>query len=286
MSKFLDELAVFVKEKGYNTIRISEIIGSNQPETVEFQSANPCQNSYSVAKTYAMTAIGLLYDKGLISLDEKICDILSAYLPESGMDNRWFDCTVRMALTHSLGLPGGFLDIDVNPASLFGFDYLDYTFKTQLIFDPGTESRYTDGAFYLLSRIVYEKTGLKTDDFLWREMLYKLGYQEFAWSHCPAGHPMGGTGVYVRSEDMAKLGAVYLNNGVYNGERLLSEEWVHLASENCFALDWNEDKTVYYKGGMCGQKLIIAPDQNRVLAIHSFGADTGAIMNWMEQNGN
>lgn len=277
MSDFLNALKEFIKEQPFDIIRASEIHNGGEVETLEYTPANPCQNTYSVAKLFTATAIGMLYDSGVLRLDEKVCDILSDFVPAEGMDARWYNNTVEMALTHRLGLPGGFLDIDTTPSATFTDDYLHYLFTYPLCYEPGTQSRYSDGAFYLLSRIVTAKTGEKLDDFMWKKMLLQLGFQEMAFSHCPKGYPMGATGLYIHSSDMAKLGAVYLNKGTYKGTRFLSEEWCTLATENEYAIDWDETHTIYFKGGMCGQKLIIAPAQNRVVALQAYGANSDTV---------
>lgn len=281
MRKFIDDCAEFIAAQSLDITRVS-VYKDRMIETVECVPANPCQNCYSVAKTFTMTAIGLLYDKRMIRLDEKICDIFADELPKDGMDPRWYDCTVEMALKHRLGLPGGFLDIDCNPSATFGEDYLNYMFTYTLEYTPNTDSKYSDGAYYLLSRIVEKKTGMGTDNFLWKEMLYKLGFQEMAWSHCPMGHVMGATGLYIHTSDMVKLGAVYLNGGTYNGERLISEEWVKLATENEYSLNWDEDRKVYSKGGMRGQKLFVIPSKKLAGAIQSFEGNSDAVVNWIK----
>ena len=281
MSRFLDACAAYVKTLPFEIIRLTEI-HNGISETLEYKEENPCQNTYSVAKTFTMTAVGLLYDKGLIRLDEKVCDILADDLPESGMDERWRNCTVEWALTHSLGIPGGFLDIDTHKSSEFTQDFLGYMLTYPLAYEPGTESRYADGSYYLLSCIVEKKAGLPLDNFLWRELLCRLDFQEMAWSHCPKGHAIGATGLYIHSQDMAKLGLLYLQGGVYNGERLLSEEWVNLAVTKEFALEWDGTRTIYFKGGMCGQKLIIAPEQNRVVAMQAYGANSNLIADFVK----
>ncbi|MCQ2484941.1 MAG: beta-lactamase family protein [Clostridia bacterium] len=281
MSKFIDDCAEFIAAQSLDITRVS-VYKDGMIETAECVPANPCQNCYSVAKAFTMTAIGLLYDKGMIRLDEKICDIFSEELPENGMDLRWYDCTVEMALKHRLGLPGGFLDIDCNPSAMFGEDYLNYMFTYPLEYTPNTDKKYSDGAYYLLSRIVEKKTGMDTDNFLWKEMLYKLGFQEMAWSHCPMGHVMGATGLYIHSADMVKLGAVYLNGGTYNGERLISEEWVKLATENEYSLNWDKDRKVYSKGGMRGQKLFVIPSKKLAGAIQSFEGNSDAVAKWIK----
>ncbi len=272
MSDLLDKLAAYVRSQGWNTYSVSVAVGDKEPETVELIPANPCQDIYSGAKAYAMTGIGLLFDKGLLSVDEKICDIFADELP-SGMDERWLKCTVDMALRHRLGLPGGFLDIDCQDPRTFGEDYLEFMFKTPLVYEPDCFELYSDGAYYLLSRIVTKKTGTPLDDFLRKELLYKLGFIEIAMSHCPLGHAIGATGLYVRSNDNVKLGQLYLNRGLYRGERLLSEKWIDLALEREYCFEWDKDHLIYFKGGMHGQKIVVAPGLNAALCMQSYGAN-------------
>ena len=223
-----------------------------------------------------MTAIGLLYDKRMICMDEKICDILIEELPD-GMDKRWYDATVEMGLVHRLGLPGGFLDIDVQCSRNFTDDFLKYLLTYPLAYEPGTEARYSDGAYYLLARIVEKKTGMSLENFLWQEMLTQLGFQELAWSHCPQGHAIGATGLYIHSSDMVKLGILYMDNGLYRGKRLLSEEWTKMTVTNGYALNCYSDGSAYGKGGMYGQELLILPKQRRVVAIQAFCDDLSRI---------
>ncbi len=286
MSRFLKECVDFIAAQPFDIIRISEVQGDGAIETIECQETNWCQNTYSVAKSFTMTAIGLLYDRGMVKLDEKICDIFADELPEQGsgsgtrMDERWYTVTVEMALTHRLGVPGGFLDIDTHKSSEFTEDFLRYMLTYPLDYTPGTNCKYSDGAFYLLARIAEKKTGMTLDNFLWRELLWPMEFQEMAWSHCPMGHVIGATGLYLHSSDMVKLGLLYLNGGVYRGQRFLSEEWVRLALTRGFGFDTSGDGKIYYKGGMYGQKLMILPEQNRVVAMQAFGANSDTVAKW------
>ena len=288
MNAFLTAFEEFMKTQPFRVIRLSEMKPGGEISTFEMTEANFCQNVYSVAKTFTMTAIGLLWDRGALSLDEKIVSILGDEIaPEvrEKMDPRWEDSTVEMALTHRLGFPGGFLDIDVTPSSVFGADYLGYALAHPLAYAPGTGAKYSDGAFYVLSRIAGKKAGEPMDAFLWRELFYPLGFQEMAWSKCPAGHPMGATGLYVHSSDMVKLGALYLAGGVWNGRRILSENWVRLAEERGFALDWDGEHRICFKGGMYGQKLIFSPEQNRAVAVQAYGGNSDAVAEWVRDEG-
>ena len=106
-----------------------------------------------------------------------------------------------------------------------------------------------------------------------------------AWSHCPRGHVIGATGLYIHAADMVKLGLLYLDGGLYRGERLLSKEWVELVINRGFALNWDAQHCMLSKGGMYGQELIVVPEQGRVVALQSFKADSRAIANWVRDYG-
>ncbi len=268
MTKFMEQAAEIARSGGGPMYTISQICKGKQ-ETVQITPANPCQNSYSVAKIFTVTAIGLLVDDGLLNVNERIVDIFTDELPE-GMDEKWNEMTVHHALKHSCGFNGGYMDIDCCDANIFGDDYLDYMFKTKLNYVPGTDSTYSDAAFYLLSRVVTKKCGRKMDDLMWERVFYPLGYREMAWSKCPKGYPMGATGLYIYTEDMAKLGEVYLRGGIYNGKRIISENWVNTVITQGYEFHWEGDGKAYGKGGMRCQKLMVIPSQDRVLAWHSY----------------
>ena len=81
MSRFMEEFAAFLAASPFEIIRVSQAYGG-EIETMERVPASFCQNVYSVAKTFTMTALGLLYDRGLLGLHERLCDILADELPE------------------------------------------------------------------------------------------------------------------------------------------------------------------------------------------------------------
>ena len=264
MSNFIEKAIKYAKENGINLIRVAEI-DNGVTRYAECNRGNPCQNIYSVAKAFTMTAIGMACDRGLLTVDEKVTDIFADVLPDN-MDKRWYDVTVDHLLTHTAGLHHGQLDIDcIDINTIDTDDFLDLTLRTELIYDPGTGHSYSDAAYYMLSRIVSAKTGEKMDDLLWRELFRPCGFREAAWSKCPLGYPMGATGLYIYAEDMAKLGQIYLDGGVYNGKRIVSEDWVNFALMRPYELAPHLEKS-YAKGGMRGQLLMVIPDERRVVA--------------------
>ena len=268
MSEFLTYLADAARRVGGSFYKITEIRGGVS-ETVTLAPANACQNSYSVAKAFTTTAIGMLWDAGLLDTNDKITDIFKDELPDD-MDENWQYMTVHHLLTHTCGFSGGYLDIDAFDATTFGDDYLQYLFRTRLNYRPGEGYDYSDAAFYLLSRVVSKKTGCRMDDFLWERLFYPMGFKEMAWSRCPKGYPMGATGLYIYTEDMAKLGELYLRGGVYGGQRIISEAWVELVKTRAYEFHHIGGRA-YGKGGAFGQFLLFMPAEDRVVAWHSYG---------------
>ena len=284
MSLFMDRMVEFIKQKNYPIYRVAQLVGDREIEKATLQASNPCQNSYSVAKAFVVTAIGILYDRGRLSTDDLIIDLLSDALSVSTrarMDARWESVTVDMVLSHRLALPRNFLDIDCCDATQFGNDYLTYMLTYPLDSNHGGERVYTDGAYYLLSRVVEAVSGMRLDAFLWKELFSKLGFREVAWSTCPMGHTMGATGLYIRTDDMIKLGALYLNGGCYRGERILSKEWVNTVFERGYELREGVEGAIR-KSGMRGQMLAIFQKQNRVVAWHACGFEDGdRLLEWI-----
>lgn len=272
MSKFLNDFSAFIKERNINVYTIAVAEGDGEAELVRFKECNPCQNSYSVSKFFTLTAIGLLCDEGVLSLDERITDILSAYCPK-GMDEKWRSITVEMAIRHYCGLPEGYLDIDCGDVAEFGNDYLSYVLSTPV--GDTNQYSYTDAEFYLLSRVVREKAHCPLTAYLWKKLFYPLGFGEVAWSTCPQNHAMGATGLYIRTEDMVKLGTLYLNKGIYGEKRILSEKWVDTVLEKGYLHGYYAGG--YGHGGMRGQMLLVLPKQKRAVAWHGYHAESEAI---------
>ena len=268
---FLKEFKNFISENGFNVYDISVISGSlSASETVT--EANPCQNSYSVAKAFCVHAVGILYDRGVIDLKEKITDILKDDIYYS-YDKRWDNVTVHDAMSHKIGLKEGFLDIDCFDATEFGKDYLKYILETPFEIEPCTKYVYTDAAYYLVARIVEKKTGEPLDKFLYKELFYPAKFREVAWTKCPLGHVIGATGLYIRSEDAVKLPAIYSGQGIYNGRRYVSEDWVKIVEENNYEFSPVEDTGWRSKGGMRGQMVMYSRDKNIAVAWHGYCCD-------------
>jgi len=274
---FINAFSEFIRKSNINVYRVAVMTGDGKSQVEAFQACNPCQNSYSVSKFFTLTAIGLLWDEGLIGMEEKFSDIFGSLCP-SDMPVEWNDRTVEMAILHHCGLPSGYLDIDSQNALEFGKDYLSYVLSTPL--GDSTEYSYTDAEFYLLSRVVSIRSGKPMLEYLWEKLFVPLEFREVAWSSCPMNHPMGATGLYIRTEDMVKLGAVYLNKGWYNGYRILSEKWIDMMIKKEYLRPYTPYG--YGHGGMRGQMLAVFPEHKFAVAWHGFHNQDEEIYEWIE----
>ncbi len=238
-----------------------------------FCPCNRCNNSYSVAKAFTMTAVGLLWEQNKLSVNDRFWDLFAQQLPEN-IDPAWKLVTLEHALTHRIGFGQGILDIDVEDTTRYPTqDFLRYLFSTPLQHRPGETRVYTDGAFYLLSRAVSLIAGEKMDELLSRRILQPMRFREVAWSRDPQQYPIGATGLYISAEDMVKLGALYLQDGVYDGQRLLSSEWVRLALAREYEFHSVTANGLIGKGGMYGQGLYFSPQHGFAIAWHAHQPD-------------
>lgn len=249
----------------------------NGLQSHRFQPSNRCNNSYSVAKTFTMTAIGLLYDDGKLNVTDSLGQIFG--------EPSWNDVTIEHALTHRIGYGQGHLDIDVEDISEYPTDdFLKLALSYPRPYAPGEHYQYTDAAFYLLSRVVDHVSGEKLDSFLWKRVLRHMNIQELAWSRCPNEYPIGATGLYISSLDMVKLAALYLNNGVWNDRQLVSSEWVRLAEDRGFELH-TAAEGILGKGGMYGQFLCYSRKKNAAFAWHAFddGSTRKTVIDYLKE---
>ena len=265
-----------------NGLRIYDFasMGADGSQYRRMSLANGCNNSYSVAKAFTVTAIGMLWDQGRIDVGDRVYELLADEFPRE-FDPRFREVTVEHLLTHRAGFGRGFLDIDAeNIGDYPSHDFLQIVLSEPLPYEPGSHYQYTDAAFYLLSRIVTHITGEKLDDFL-RPVLYEtMGFQEMAWSCCPLGYTMGATGLYISTKDMVKLGWVYVNGGEYEGKRVVSEAWVEQVLSRGYEFTRRDENGTYAKGGMFGQMLCFSLPRREAYAWHAYETrrDVGVLL--------
>ena len=265
----LDKMTAECIEYGYNVFEMCEIKGDNVDDRT-FLPSEPTHFSYSITKCVVSMVFGMLRDKGLIRETDKVADYLSEFFPDD-VDPKWYDVTLENMLRHrNGGSGGGQWNKHIDLCEPGEKDFLCYIFEDKLPYEIGKEIVYCDSNYYVISRIIEKVVGMPVDEWALKNLFNPLHFEFASWSRCPQGHSFGGTALSMRTRDMAKLGMIYANNGVYEGKRYLSEEWIKLATnvlkvDNFGGYGYAVQKTAYMKDNEF--YLAGAGDQNVVFKI-------------------
>ncbi len=234
----------------------------------------------SHTKTYAATAVGIAYTEGLLSLDERIIDIFPDKAPAEPSEN------LKMLKVRDVLCMGCGMDEMPRPSLDWIRDFLAVPVKHV----PGTTYMYNSTGSTLLGAIVREKTGLGLHDYLKPRLFDKIGIcaENLRWMRMPDGMEVGGGGLLATTEDNLRLMKLYADGGVWDGERILAEDYVALATtlQNESATEeavnppakdnfvgygyqiWMcRPKGVYRADGAMGQFTIVVPDRDMIIAI-------------------
>ncbi len=178
----------------------------------------------SHTKTYAATAVGIAYTEGILKLDERLIDIFPDESPKDPGENLKL-LTVRDVLCMGCGM-------DTMPPP--GKDWIRDFLHTPVNHKPGTTYMYNSTGSTLLGAIVRAKTGLGLHDYLKPRLFDKIGIDagNLRWACMPDGMEVGGGGLYATTEDNLRLLKLYADGGVWEGERILVEDYVRLATTN------------------------------------------------------
>lgn len=244
---------------------------------------------YSLSKSFTSTAIGMAAREGLLSVNDPVVSFFPDDLP-SDLDAQMASMRVR----HLLTMTTGHDDDAMTRMSATHPQHLVRGFlHSTLEFEPGTHFSYNNGATYMLSAIVQQVSGQTLFDYLQPRLFQPLGIVGATWTKCSRGINMGAFGLSLKTEDIAKFGQLYLQKGLWQGNRILSESWIEEATspflpvESGSVSDWEQGygyqfwrcrHRAYRGDGAFGQFCVIMPDQDAVLAITSGVRDMQAVL--------
>ena len=240
------------------------------------ENSNYANNSHSVTKFFISSAIGILVTEGKLSLSDKVTDFFTNDEIGDKIDVGWYSVSVRDALQHKTGMlniPYG-VDEDEHIA-LIGDDFLKYVFSIKIEASPGTERRYSDAAYYLLGRIIEKASGMSAYEFIREAIARPLKYKQWGMLLCPMGHTIGGGGLFIRSDDIAKLGYLWACGGLLGDKKIISADYIHQAMENDYACTRFRDTDIYLKTGAHGQCVAFSLSRRCAAAWHGFSKDDG-----------
>ncbi|MZF86109.1 serine hydrolase domain-containing protein [Streptomyces sp. SID5643] len=235
---------------------------------------------YSLSKSFTGTAAALAEAEGLLDFDAPVI----SYFPE--FEDGITDPRSRaMLVRHVASMASGHLRDTVDEA--FGRDPAEPVrgfLRLPPDADPGTVFAYNQPATYTLAAIVQRVTGQSLSDYLRPRLLDPLGIGEVAWRRDRAGRELGFSGLHATTDAVARLGRLYLCDGLWEGRRLLPQGWVARASQpriptagamgDADRQDWDRgygyqfwtSRHGYRGDGAYGQFCLVLPEHDVVIA--------------------
>jgi hypothetical protein len=247
---------------------------------------------YSLSKSFTSTAVGLAVAEGKLTLDDPVLGFFPADVPANPSANlramRVRDL-LRMNTGQTSEAPFGITE----DTTLRGQTWVHRFLAHPVPYKPGTHFMYNSPATYMLSAIVQQRTGQTVRDYLRPRLFEPLGIADPTWVASPEGISAGAYGLDVRTEDIAKLGLLYLQKGMWNGRQLLPAGWADSATARQTSngssptSDWDQGYGYQFwrsrhgvRGdGAFGQYMLILPEYDAVVAITSGVRDMQAVMN-------
>lgn len=255
------------------------------PNTHPFYRGRDVHSLQSVTKSVVATLVGIAIQRGeLPPPSSPLLPLLSAF-DVSRTDPRLARATLADLLTMRSGIEWHEQDrpLDATNTTVqleFSSDWVAFTLAQPMDADPGTKWAYNSGGSHLLGAIVQSKTGVRADTYAQRHLFGPLGIRDFHWKITPTGFPDGEGGLYLEAEQLAKIGLLYLNDGMWGAQRVLPPGWAreatsaHAARINGAGWSygyqwWRPDRAgveVWAGMGFGGQYLIVLPAQ-RIIAV-------------------
>ena len=258
----------------------------------------------SVSKTFTSMAVGLAISEGRLALDEKLVDIFPEHCPENPSEYLK-EITVEHLLTMSCGHS---TDPTHESWEVKDRSWIRFFMEHPVTHKPGTLFCYNSLGTYVLSAIVQKRTGEKLADYLYPRLFRPLGINNVSWLESHEGINTGGWGLFLKTEDLAKMGLMLLQKGQFNGCQVVPAEWIEAASSAqvpCVPAGMNSDDADKFRkvaktsdwlqgygyqmwrsrynsfraDGANGQYILVIPEKNAVVVTTAHIQDMQAELN-------
>lgn len=274
--------------QGIDSTALLEMLESLQSDDAPFHSLLLIRNGYlvlevywspytaddnhgilSITKTIVSALVGINNNQGYFSdVDQPITDLFPD-LDIDNVDEGITSVTVMDVLTMTSGM-----DWSGNlPQTIF---------QGTVEHEPGTYFQYNNTDPQLLSNAIQSMSGLDPLEFAQEQLFGPLGISEedVAWGRLGGEVRDGGTGIRLRPRDMAKIGYLYLNNGMWDGEEILKEDWIEQSvypyvfdnfsgapPADGYGYNWwiNREMGFYAAVGYGGQMIVVFPGKNMIV---------------------
>ncbi|MDQ7815475.1 MAG: serine hydrolase [Melioribacteraceae bacterium] len=204
----------------------------------------------SQTKSIVSLLLGIAIDKGYIKNED---DFVKNYFPEyfDPKDKFKSKLTIKHLLTMSAGFEWEemipFENPDNDNRKMFQSGrWLDYIFSRPVIVEPFTEFKYNSGYPIIIARIIEKASGLTLDKFAEQHLFKPLDINEYFWLKDSTGLCHAGGGLSMKPIDILKIGVMVLNKGKWNGDQIISENWIAKSVEPYFKTSFDIGEYGYF----------------------------------------
>jgi len=293
------------EEQGFDSAKLAEGLQAMQESHISIDSLLVIRNGYvvldayfypydgsfphdlaSVTKSFMTTLIGIAADQGKLQLDQPMVSLF-ADRTIANLDAR----KERMTIQHLAGMANGFASgcLSGDEPTLDGMrsnpDWVQSALDRKLVREPGTSFCYDSPGMHLLSAILQEATGMTALDFARQYLFEPLGISEVAWEADPQGYTHGWGDLHLQPSDAAKLGYLWLNQGIWEGKQIVSASWVAessktqtTAADDDYGYGWWVSSDSFYAMGRGGQSIKVMPPLNLVVVTTGAGFEFDQIV--------
>ncbi|TVR29220.1 MAG: class C beta-lactamase-related serine hydrolase [Balneolaceae bacterium] len=241
---------------------------------------NRAVNTKSASKSILSLLVGVAIDKGYL---EGVGQTIDEFFPDyfaQNPDSEKESITIKDLLTMRSGLET--TSIRNYGRWVVSSNWSEYALSRPMVDKPGGRMIYSTGTSHLLSVILTRASGMSTRELANRYLFEPMNIQIGGWDRDPQGYYMGGNNMAMRPPDMIKIGRMMMDSGVYNGERVVSAEWIKESVEiytrsNFNPYDfgymwWRRPVNGYemiFAWGHGGQYIMMLPELDTVIVITS-----------------
>ncbi len=255
---------------------------------------------HSASKSFTSALIGIAIDQGYFGGTEVPYLPIFDYAEYANYDGRKANITLDDVLTMRLGIqwdewsePYTSNRNDLVALTSQNEDWTKALLDLPMAAQPGTVYTYNTAATNSLCDALSQVTGMTTDEFSERFLFEPLQMNDAEWDNTPTGHCVGGSGLFLTVRDMAKLGQVFLDDGQWLGQQVISTDWVHRSVTRLANFDgeyavgygyqwWlgefregSRTYPFYYASGYGGQFLVVIEELDLVVAAFAQNYTTG-----------
>lgn len=227
------------------------------------------ENLFSVSKGVSVLAAGIAVDEGVISLDSRVVDVLPGVQLGDGVES----VTLQHLLTMTSGIDFEWFGHQISPWEDLAQEMLRRPTR-----GPGEYFQYSDASSYVAMRMLGARVG-DVRDWLMPRLFDPLNIHNPQWHRCPRGWIVGGSGLELRTHELARIGRVLRDRGVWDGARIVGGEWIDAMHDGWFPTGgpgiwanyamgvWEGPGDGWRLDGAYGQYVYVSPVHDAVVTI-------------------